>query len=106
MAKDWTTRIPASVSCRLAFTSPIFLLLSMKVACILLFCLAEKKIMNTTRASSGTASRALMVNRQMKEPTILIREIKRFSGPWWANSAISNRSDTSLLIICPELLLS
>ena len=33
----------------------------------------------------------------------LIREINRFSGPWWANSAISNKSDTSLLIICPEL---
>src|SRR5699024_11505790 len=41
----------------------------------------------------------------IKEPMILIRDINRFSGPWWANSAMSNRSETSLLIIWPELLL-
>ena len=106
LAKDCTTRIPARVSCRLAFTSPIFLRLSMKVACIREFCLAEKKIINSTRASRGTASLALIINRQINDPTILIREMNRFSGPWWANSAMSNRSETSLLIICPELLLS
>ena len=33
------------------------------------------------------------------EPTIFINDINRFSGPWCANSAISKRSETSLLII-------
>ena len=55
--------------------------------------------MHTTRTAMGMASRQLMRNRNTKEPTTLIREMNRFSGPWWANSAISKRSETSLLII-------
>ena len=103
LAKDCTTRMPARVSWRLAFTSPILRRLSRKVACIRLFWLMEKISMQITRASSGMASCQLIRNRKIKEPTILIREMNRFSGPWWANSAMSKRSETSLLIIWPEL---
>ena len=92
LAKDWTTRIPASVSCRLALTSPIFLRFSIKVTCMRLFWLKENTNMQRTRTSSGTASFQLMRNRKTKEPIIFIREIKRFSGPWCANSAIDRKS--------------
>ena len=45
LAKDWTTRMPARVSWRLALTSPILRRLSRKVACIRLFWLMEKTSM-------------------------------------------------------------
>ena len=41
----------------------------------------------------------LIKKRKTKAPMIFTREIKRFSGPWCANSEISKRSLTSLLII-------
>ena len=62
--------------------------------------------MRKTTAARTSASFQLMRNRNTKEPTILMEEMKRFSGPWWANSEISNRSLTSLLIIWPVLFLS
>ena len=52
-----------------------------KVACIRLFWLMEKISMQITRASSGMASCQLIRNRKIKDPTILIREMNRFSGP-------------------------
>ena len=41
----------------------------------------------------------IIKKRKIKAPIILTSEIKRFSGPWCANSEMSNRSLTSLLII-------
>ena len=61
--------------------------------------LEEKITISTTITESGITSLQLIIVRKIKEPISLIRDIKRFSGPWWANSEISKRSETSRLII-------
>ena len=43
--------------------------------------LMENTSMQRTRTDSGIASCQLIMNRKIKDPTILIREINRFSGP-------------------------
>ena len=42
---------------------------------------------------SGNASFLLIKKRKTKAPMIFTREIKRFSGPWCANSEISKITD-------------
>ena len=62
--------------------------------------------MTAVAASMMAVSGTLIMNSSTKEPTIFRMQMNRFSGPWCANSEMSNRSVKSLLIISPVLLRS
>ena len=62
--------------------------------------------MTAVTANITSVSGTLMNISNVKEPTIFRVAIKRFSGPWWATSEMSNRSVTSFDIISPVLLRS
>ena len=59
--------------------------------------------MSAVAASMIAVSGTLTKNSSANEPTILSRQMNRFSGPWCASSDMSNRSLTILLIITPVL---
>ena len=50
----------------------------------------------TTRASSQR-----MVAMTISAPMMVITEVSRSSGPWWASSVSSNRSEVRRLISAP-----
>ena len=56
---------------------------------------------NTIRASSHR-----MVSMTQKAPRMVMEEMNRSSGPWWASSVISNRSPVTRLMSWPVRFLS
>ncbi len=54
--------------------------------------LETKTISRGIRAKIITVKGMLMVQRIIKAPKMLTMEMKKSSGPWWANSEISIKS--------------
>ena len=53
-----------------------------------------------------SASRHWIVPITTSAPKMVTPDVSRSSGPWWASSVTSNRSDVSRLISCPVRLRS
>ena len=71
--------------------------------------LRQKITMHTktgTMTSTTSARRHSTQNMTISAPMMVIVEIRRSSGPWCANSVISNRSPVSRFISLPVLLRS
>ena len=70
-------------------------------------CRMDLRQLQTTRRKIGkitamtSASRHWMENITANAPTMVIPEMKISSGPWWASSVMSKRSDVSRLISWP-----
>ena len=68
----------------------------------------EKATIRKTGIISATtiASSHRMDTMTTSAPTMVSREVSRSSGPWWASSVRSNRSEVRRLISCPVRLRS
>ena len=102
LAKDLTTRIPSSESWSCAFTPPIFLRLSVKVARIVRFMRTITAAKTTVTTRIAPASAGERPKRMTKEPMISMAQMMIHSGTWWAASQMSKRSLTTRLIMSPD----
>ena len=68
--------------------------------------MATNTTISGTETSSTSASTGSMENRTMNAPTSVTKEMNRSSGPWCANSVMSNRSVVTRDISRPVRFLS